>query len=126
MHRVFNLNSLPLFEFNVFVYTIDIVLYTYTIGASQCLILSLKLGQMDPECVSHIIMAVGLVATFVYTVCFNFTIGKNVHNSSVTLQSCSLLPVTHGPQSFMFFVASFMFRYCKFIMHMWVLMLSGD
>jgi hypothetical protein len=28
------MNSLPLFEFNVFVYTIDIVLCTYTIGAS--------------------------------------------------------------------------------------------
>jgi hypothetical protein len=68
------MNSLPLFEFNVFVYTIIIVLYTYTIGASLCFILSLKMGQMDPEYVSDIIMAVGLVATFVYTVCFNFMI----------------------------------------------------
>jgi len=68
------MNSLPLFEFNVFIYTINIVLYTYTIGASPCFILSLKMGQMDTECVTDIIMEVGLVATFVYTVCFNFTI----------------------------------------------------
>jgi len=53
------MNSLPLSEFNVLVYTIDTVLYTYTIGASPCFILSLIMGQMDPERVSDIITAVG-------------------------------------------------------------------
>lgn len=53
------MNSLPLFEFNVFVYTIYIVLNTFTIGASLCFILSLIMGQMDPERVSDIILAVG-------------------------------------------------------------------
>ena len=105
-----SINSLSLFEFNVLVYTVNIMLYTYTVGASLCFIWSLIMGQMDPEHVSDIIMAVGLLKPSCTRLVLTSRLIKNVHDNSVTLQSCTLLPVTHRFQSFMFFVASVMFR----------------
>jgi len=52
------MNSLPLFEFNVFIHTIDSAIHIYH-RRFVCFILSLIVGQMDPERVSDIIMAVG-------------------------------------------------------------------